>query len=158
MKVNIEIKGIEELDRLLDQLSEHADHMQPVMDEAGNYLQNIIEESFESGRSPDGETWSPLADSTLIQKTKDGSPQSMGKLLYDEGTLSESIGYEANNEGLTVGVNAYSKGGYPYPVVHQFGSEDGKIPARPFMPIDNDGELYEDIQEELITLITEFLT
>lgn len=157
MNVTIKLTGTEELDRALEKLSQRANNMQPVMSEMGNYLQNSMEESFESGRAPYGEVWSPLADSTLIQKNKDGSMQSMGKLLYAEGTLFESIAFEASSRELVIGVNAYSDKGYPYPVVHQFGSEDGKIPARPFMPIDGDGKIYDDVKEELIDLLKDYI-
>lgn len=157
MNVTIELNGDKELDRLLEQIARRAKDMQPVMSEAGNYLKNIMEESFDSGRAPDGEVWSPLADSTLNQKHKDGSMHSMGKLLYAEGTLFDSIDYDATSNDLIIGVNAYSDKGYPYPVVHQFGSEDGKIPARPFMPIDGDGKLYDDVKEELIDLLKDYI-
>lgn len=157
MNVTIEITGADELNKLFSKIIKRVKDMQPVMDSAGEYLRNTIEESFASGRSADGEVWSPLADSTLNQKHKDGSMQSMGKLLYAEGTLFESIDYEATSHDLTVGVNAYSDGDYPYPVVHQFGSKDGKTPARPFMPINSDGELYDNVKEELIDLLKDFL-
>ncbi len=157
MKITIKATGTEEIEALFEKISRRAAHMQPAMDEVGNYLQNIIEESFESGRSPDGEVWSPLADSTLIKKSKDGKPVSMGKLLYEEGTLFESITYEADSDSMAVGVNAYSKGDYPYPVVHQFGSKDGKTPARRFMPIDSNGELDDGVKEEILDLLEDFL-
>ncbi len=157
MTVNVELTGSKELDDALEQILKRAKDMQPVMGEMGNYLQNTIEESFESGRAADGEVWSPLADSTLTQKNKDGSMQSMGKLLYADGTLFESIGYDASSNELAIGVNAYSDKGYPYPVVHHFGSEDGKTPARPFMPFDSNGELYDDVKEELIDLLKDWI-
>lgn len=156
MKTSIEVTGIEDIEAAMEQIVRRAKRMQPVMEEMGNYLENVIDKSFESGRAPDGEVWSPLADSTLIQKTKDGKPVSMGKLLYDEGTLRESIASEADSDSMAVGVNAYSKDGYPYPAVHQFGSEDGKTPARRFMPIDSDGELDGEVKEELLELLTDF--
>ena len=156
--IDIQVTGIGEVEALLDRIAAKAKNMRPVMSEIGNYFQNTIEESFETGRAPDGETWSPLADSTLLQKNKDGSMQSMGKLLYDEGTLFESIGYEASSTDVVAGVNAYSKDGYPYPLVHLFGSKDGKIPARKFMPIDGDGELDEGAKEEAIELLIDYIS
>jgi len=152
MKVNIKVTGIEEIEALLEKIAKRGQDFQPALDKAGTFVENIITLSFEDERSPDGEEWSPLADSTLVKKEKAGN----SKKLYDEGTLFESIAHEADSNSLTVGVYADSKG-YLYPVVHQFGSKDGKIPARPFMPIDNDGELYGDVKEELIDLLKDFL-
>ncbi|MDA3946160.1 MAG: hypothetical protein PF439_05730 [Helicobacteraceae bacterium] len=63
----------------------------------------------------------------------------MGKLLYDEGTLRESIGHDADSKGVSVGVNAYCPDCYPYQIVQNFGSKDGKLPARRFIPTDSDG-------------------
>lgn len=153
MNVTIDLTGTEELDKLFAKIIKRVKNMQPVMSEAGNYLQNIIEESFDAERSPDGEAWTPLASSTLIEKNKKGSK----KILYDEGTLFESIAHEATSRDLTVGVNAYSDEGYPYPVVHQFGSKDGKTPARQFMPVNSEGELYSEVKEELVDLLKDFL-
>lgn len=153
MNVTIELTGTAEIDKLFAKIIKRAKNMQPVMSEVGNYLQNTIEESFDGEHAPDGEAWTPLASSTLIQKNKKGSK----RMLYDDGTLFESIGYEATSHDLTIGVNAYSDSRYPYPIVHQFGSVDGKIPARAFMPINGDGELYGNVKEELIDLLKDFL-
>ena len=38
--------------------------------------------------------------------------QKTAKLLYDEGTLRESIASEADSDSMAVGVNAYSEDGY----------------------------------------------
>lgn len=42
-------------------------------------------------------------------------------------------------------------------MVHQFGTEDGSVPARRFMPIDSDGKLDEGVKEEILDLLEEFL-
>lgn len=158
MRPAVEMKGNEEVEALLQQLAQRAQEMRPAMEEIGNYLQNVIEESFESGRAPDGTVWTPLADSTLDRKHRDGGMQSMGKLLYEEGTLFEGIGYDADGSSVAVGVNAYSKEGYPYPVVLNFGTEDGKLPARRFMPFDENGELDDNVREEVVDLLVDFLS
>ncbi|NVJ54662.1 MAG: hypothetical protein HWD90_13315 [Campylobacteraceae bacterium] len=38
-----------------------------------------------------------------------------------------------------------------------FGSEDRTIVARPYLPIDENGKLYNGVEEELIEIIEEYL-
>jgi phage gpG-like protein len=48
--------------------------------------------------------------------------------------------------------------------VHQFGTtkagraKNTTIPERPFMPIDEDGNVYEEVKEELLELLEEYLS
>jgi phage gpG-like protein len=95
-----------------------------------------------------------LAESTKKYKARHGG----SKILQSrDRNLRESTGYHADNDSVIVGVNAYSSKGYPYPIVHQFGSEDGKIVARPFMPITHDGELYDNVKVEVLDILLEYL-
>jgi len=55
-------------------------------------------------------------------------------ILQDTGALKKSIAATTvGRNGFVVYTKLHSKDGYYYPAVHQFGSLDGKIPARPFM-------------------------
>lgn len=147
------IGAIEQLHRKIGNLSEP-------MGDIGNYLMNMTEESFDNERSPDGEAWHPLAESTLRFKAKYGGH----KILQSKDrNLRESITNEATDSSVMVGVNAYSADGYPYPIVHQFGTDKAgrsksvRIEARPFFPITQDGELYDNVKVEVLEIIMGYL-
>jgi phage gpG-like protein len=154
VNVEIKIQGIEKIDEMLEKIVKKAGDLEPVLHAIGGGMVGNIHYSFDNEQSPDGEAWDPLADSTLLDKSKHGKRSVM---LQRDMDLYNSIGFFADGDSLAVGVNAYSKGDYPYPVVHQFGSKDGKIPARRFMPIDSDGELDDGVKEEILDLLEDFL-
>lgn len=151
--IQIDVQSADVLGAIEQMHRKIADMSQPMSD-IGNYLMNITEESFDNERSPEGDAWHPLAESTRAYKAKYGG----NKILQSKDhNLRESITHDATDSSVMVGVNAYSSDGYPYPVVHQFGTEDGKIPARPFFPITQDGELYDDVKVEVLEIIMGYL-
>jgi len=161
MKVNIELQGVEQLEEALDTLVLKAQDLTPVFHDLGNTLTQGIEESFDNERSFDGTSWEALKPSTIAYKAKHGG----SKILQSrDSNLYESIAYDASSNSLMVGVNAYSEGGYPYPLVHQFGTKKAgrdkntEIVARPFMPIGENGEIYSEVKVELLALLKEYLT
>ncbi len=152
--INIQVTGADQVDHAIAQLLHKMQNLQKPFGAVGAYLMNIMEESFDSETSPDGHAWHPLADSTKAYKAKHGG----SKILQSSGrNLRESTGYNADDTSMIVGVNAYSKDRYPYPIVHQFGTEDGKIEARPFMPITRDGELYDNVNVEVLDILLGYL-
>lgn len=153
-RVDIELHS-EELDRLLDRLERNLKRPVQAMRRIGNYLQNVTEEAFETQSSPGGDPWTPLSQRTVTGKIQRHGDER--KMLWDEGTTQRSLTYDADNEGVAIGVNAYSADGYPYPIVQQFGTEDGVIEARPFLPIDPDGNLDEDVENEVVEILKEVL-
>ena len=152
--INIKVTGADQVDHAIADLLHKMQNLQKPFSAVGSYLTNIMEESFDSETSPDGHAWHPLADSTKAYKEKYGG----NKILQSSGrNLRESTGYSADDTSVVVGVNAYSKDRYPYPIVHQFGTEDGKIEARPFMPITSDGELYDNVNVEVLEILLGYL-
>lgn len=152
--INIQVTGADQVDHAIAQLLHKMQNLQKPFGAVGAYLTNIMEESFDSETSPDGHAWHPLADSTKAYKAKHGG----SKILQSSGrNLRESTGYNADDMSVIVGVNAYSKDRYPYPIVHQFGTEDGEIKARPFMPITRDGELYDNVNVEVLDILLGYL-
>ncbi|MDD2267030.1 phage virion morphogenesis protein [Sulfuricurvum sp.] len=152
--ISIEITGDDKINHALAELLHKVQNLENPFNSVGSYLTNIIEESFDSETSPDGHAWHPLADSTKAYKEKHGE----NKILQSKDrNTRESTGYSADSDSMIVGVNAYSKDRYPYPIVHQFGTEDGKVPARPFMPITHDGELYDNVKVEVLDILLGYL-
>lgn len=152
--ISIQVTGADQVDNAIAQLLHKMQNLQKPFSAVGSYLTNIMEESFDSETSPDGHAWHPLADSTKAYKEKYGG----SKILQSKDrNTRESTGYSADDTSVIVGVNAYSKDRYPYPIVHQFGTEDGKIEARPFMPITSDGELYDNAKIEVLDILLGYL-
>ena len=159
MENGVKVENLEEVQQMLAELAERLEDLRPALLEAAQVIQNSTEEAFESGVSPWGKTWTPLASSTLDAKGASAlNPLSTGKMLYESGRLRESlyisVGMDARS--VEVGVNAHAKG-YPYPAVHQFGTRDAKVPARPFLPMDSSGELERGVSEEILEAFQEYL-
>jgi phage virion morphogenesis protein len=93
----------------------------------GQELVESTENRFQTKTTPSGTPWAENAPSTIKRKGKD-SP------LVDTGIFSRSFLYQVEDTTLTVGTN-YLSGPIPGigAAVHQFGSRNGKIPARPFL-------------------------
>lgn len=157
--IQIEIQN-KDVNELIEKLRNKLGDLRKPMEQIGSFLQNITEESFDNERSPDGHTWHPLADSTKAYKAKYGGH----KILQSkDSNLRESITCEADSDSVIVGVNAYSNKGVPYPIIHQFGTQnagrnkDLEIKARPFLPIDDDEELYDNVKVEVLDILLGYL-
>lgn len=85
--------------------------------------------------------WPPLADKTIKRKLRQGRHKSAGgiKILIDTGQLINNITYKVYNAfSAAVGVmkGTFTKEGESLTniaAVHEFGSRDGRIPARPYL-------------------------
>ena len=150
MKVNINVQGLNDVQQALHTLKNKAKDTTPLMAELSNHLYNVVEKSFENQTSPAGESWSPIKQA--LRQKKDGST----KILYKTGDMQNSLSTEHSSTKAAIGLNAISNG-YPYPLVHQFGTIDGKIQARPFMPIKNDGSIYENTSKEIVEIIEDYI-
>lgn len=158
-EVHIQI-DTSELDGLLRKLSDRIGS-DAMFQEVGNLVLNTTERAFELERSPDGTAWMPLKTSTVLEKTRRyGSAK---KRLWAEGDMQGSLTMGADQSGAVVGLNAYTADGYPYPIVHQFGTNRAgrngsvSIPARPFLPITSSGDLMPNVKEEIADVLKEML-
>ena len=114
----------DEAKALLDRVRREAEDATPMFREIGASLVENIRLGFAEGRSPWGEKWAK-------PKGRDGQP------LIDTGLLRNSFSYRATKTGVAVGTNRrFSPKATA--AVHQFGTRDGRLPARPFMPIRGD--------------------
>ncbi|WP_455756489.1 phage virion morphogenesis protein [Sulfurimonas sp.] len=138
--MQIETIGLDDIRDDLKAIEDKTEDIKPLLKELANHLTNTIEESFEDETSPDGTKWTPI-------KFRKGD-HSPSKILYDHGHMQNSLHSRVYKQSLTIGVNATADG-YQYPLVHQFGTKDKKIEARPFMPIKLDGSLYDNTEKEL---------
>ena len=139
-RIDIELKGLGEVQRRLDRLAERLDDPTPVFQEIGAELVDSTVKRFDTFEGPDGRPWPPLAEKTRRSKRKHKS-----KPLTLEGDLRDSFSAEADRAGLVVGTDR------PYAATHQFGREESNIPARPFLGLsDADLALIDDLLREYL--------
>lgn len=138
------------LARLADIAKHYAD-LSPAMLAIGEYLTESTKERFSTGISPDGAAWKPNAPATIAdihrriinsgkskkRFAKAASATANKKPLIDSGLLQDTIRYQLVNggNGVEIGTDRFAGEWEGGASVHQFGSLDGKIPARPFLGI-----------------------
>lgn len=147
MQIKIEAKNIDKIQKELWKLQKRTKDLSSVMTDIAEHLYTITDESFDNETAPDGTPWEDLKPATWRYKKTD-------KILYEEGTLRGSLYIWSSDSEARIGVNATSKG-YPYPIVHQFGSKH--VPARPFLPIDSEGNMYKEVVNEILNMLVEYL-
>jgi len=136
-----------ELNKLLKELKAKGKNFSPLTAEIASYLYTATDENFDNESAFDGTPWQRLKDATVAAKGH-------SKKLHNSGKMRESLTQDSDAGQAVVGLNAYEKG-YPYPAVHQFSSD--KTPARPFLPFDEDKQLYSKAEEQIIKLVREFV-
>ncbi len=156
--MSIEVQGLESIQAKLGALNEHFSTRQTRirLRTIGNMFKNVIDESFESERSPFGEKWAPLTIKT--QQAKQRRAES-SKILRASGLLSDTWLVDVEDDGVTISGNARSSKGYAYGKAHHYGSKHLKI--RRFFPVDNNGKieprLFKTIDDYLNNHITNIL-
>ena len=144
MHIAIEVQGISEAIAHLQKIGKTAKNLTPLHRHIGNILQNSIEQSFESEASPFGKSWIP-------------SKKTEGKTLTKSGDLSGGFTTDADSTGVSVGTNLV------YAAIHQFGGQAGRkrsvtLPARPFLPVSNSGELEKGVRAEIMEYLAKKLS
>lgn len=119
----------------------------------GEHVAETTRQRFVAGTAPDGSRWAPNAESTYLgmlgarDLRQDGRLNARGarrmankRPLVDSGLLAEQIVWQLLPGGVEIGTNRFA-GQWPGgAAVHQFGSRDGRIPARPFLGLSAEDE------------------
>lgn len=122
----------------------------------GELLAESTRQRFETGTAPDGSRWAANAENTYLGllgkkdvRNKDGRIAASGikkvmgkKPLVASGQLAGSIRHQLlpGGTGVEVGTNRFADAWDGGAAVHQFGSRDGRIPARPFLGLSDADE------------------
>jgi phage virion morphogenesis protein len=169
----IEVKD-EEVRKLLSKLASRAGGLQPVLQVIGEGIIERTKRRFETSTGPDGVKWQANSAVTLAMLSKrlsghkgkvkkDGSLNAAGQRAYankkpliDSGELRRQFTLAASASSVTVGNTLQ------YAAIHQFGGKAGRghkvtIPARPFLPVRQDGTLYPDEQATVLAALNHFL-
>lgn len=163
-----------ELKAQLNALAQRSANMQAVLQTVGTKILERTRRRFETSTGPDGTRWKANSAATLSmlaarigsaksKRKKDGSLNARGqrefankKPLIDSGTLMQQIIAHVNGNSLTVSSSM------AYSAIHQFGGRAGRghkvtIPARPYLPIHQDGTLYPQEQAEILQELNAYL-
>lgn len=133
-----------ELERVLHNAANHLTHTAPLMRDISRALLSETMMNFQFGGRP---AWAGLSPVTLARRAHGG-----GAILQDSGLLKKSINASHTDDTATVGSNS------EYAATHQFGAKQGEfgrsdrntplpwgdIPARPFIPMDKNGDISYD--------------
>lgn len=168
----IQVKDQQVLD-VLQKLQKRMGNLQPAFSALGNDMTARVHRRFDTSTGPDGSAWKPLSASTLDGYVgsfgkglfkKDGGLNKKGAnrlasrkpLIGESGDLSRQIVPTATSSSLTISSSPV------YAAIHQFGGQAGRglkvtIPARPFMPVQINGDLYPSEQRLVLDTLQEFL-
>lgn len=129
---------IEALERLRARAG--AAGLRPALALCAEYMVESTKRRFASSSAPDGSAWAANAPATLERKRG-------GRPLVQSGQLARSIRWQYAGDGVEIGTDRFASEWRGGAAVHQFGSRDGRIPARPFL-----GFSHDDVQalEEII--------
>lgn len=133
--------------RLFDRVVAAVNNPERAMRSMSLDLRSLVHGTFRSETDPWGTAWPPHSPTTLAERKRKGI---LGRKLLVERAGPQSLfgSIAAENTASTATVTA---GGNEnnFPEVHQFGNPDNlawgqalaPIPARPFMPIDESGNV-----------------
>lgn len=132
-------KVIFQIDHLLKQNA----NLSTAIDKIGDALLTNIQSAFSKESSPWGGAWAALKPITIERRKKKGT---CCKKLQDTLALYNSFEKTVDNKSAKVST------GIVYSATHQFGR--GRIPARPFMPLDSSGVLLPvDLTKQILDIL-----
>jgi phage virion morphogenesis protein len=128
MLIDINVKMAEVKARLRNLQTRLADTRTP-LSQISIWLFKSVQKNFDE-QSADGKAWAPLAPATLYQKLHRRRRRSASPMiLQDTGRLKGSVHMAVGNDYASASTNM------PYAPHQNFGTKNGRIPARAFMLI-----------------------
>ncbi len=162
------------IEAALGRLTRSASDLRPAMRDMGGLLEKETDDNFRTQGRP---SWKPLASATILNrimgKDREGKRKGLASvfkkngdlrqstqrklegglsILQDTGVLRKSIRAHADRDTVTIGSVL------EYAAIHQFGSMAGRnrhvrIPARPFIPVDAEGNLSPEVERGVLATI-----
>jgi phage gpG-like protein len=160
----------------LNRLADAAVNLTPVLQALGEQMARDTKLRFDSSSGPDGKPWAPNTEATLARYLA----KSSGNYKKSGGLSAKGAARLANKKPLigstprplsttihnNVSGNTLVIGSpMPYAAMQQFGGLKsqfpwlwGNIPARPFLPVTQDGKLYPAEQARIVAMLQSFLS
>ena len=142
----------------LQRLAGKVKNATPVMQDISRALVNITEDAFAAETSPFGQKWPALSENYVERpRKKGGRGGDAAPILQRSGQLAGSLHGVATATTATVGVSKI------YAAIHQFGGTPGMLPGpaavpkRPYLPIDQAGNLAPTAQREILAILADYL-
>lgn len=170
--ITIAVKNTAVIDGL-GRLAQRVNDMQPVLQSIGERAVERVKVRFETSTAPDGSPWKPNSAVTLSLisarlgksfRKKGGDLNAKGErrlagkkpLIGDSRHLSTQIVAMADASSLTLISTPI------YAAIQHFGGQAGRnkkvtIPARPFMPVQANGDLYPSEQALILADLNDYL-
>ena len=166
------------LSAALASLAERVSNLGPCLKEIGEDVAERATARFSTSTGPDGQRWKANAMATInayiasrggfgkrgINKKGQGLAISKKPLIATRG-LSRSISYQLINggKGVEIGTNRFADKIDSGAAIHQFGGQAGRgkkttIPARPFLPIQQNGEIYPEEKAQIFAILNRYLS
>lgn len=173
MSFTIEVHNTE-ITAAFNRLIQAGEDLSPVLRMIGEDIVTRAKQRFDTSTAPDGTPWAVNSDTTLRAMlhgsgknfTKKGKLSARGikslvgkkPLIGESGDLKRQINY------LVTGNSVMITSSPVYAAMQQFGGKKsqfpklwGDIPARPFLPVTQSGQLYPDEKRDIIAVINQHL-
>lgn len=178
--INIEIKD-QAVTTLLSRLAERMANLLPAMQDIGEALSEGTKQRFGQSADWDGHAWAKNSQTTVSMYlgttkgnykkngslSKKGAARSGRKkpLIGETRSLSTTIDYQASKDRVTIGSPMEYAGTHQFGAKRgAFGSHNGRpipwgdIPARPFLPLDDSGNLPTAASRMVHDILSAYLT
>ena len=126
----------------------------PLMKEIASFIADEAIKAIKTETSPDGTKFAPLSTRYAARKAKDKKTTKTG-VLQQQGNLLDSIAAQSTEDTAIIKTNR-PVGSFDLGSIHQFGAPRRNIPARPFFPITDDGDLLPEAQAEIEGLVSDW--
>jgi len=137
--------GTAKQEAMLRAMNQRLADLTPAMRECAEATKLLIDDCFRKERDPWGKPWAPLEQSTIEHRRTGKNKRATSiKILTDTATLRASIGALPEMRALVFGTvfethrnPKTGELGAGYAAAHQYGTRNGRIPRRAFLPVTN---------------------
>lgn len=139
MTVAVVVKGMDRELALVESMMERLRDLTPVMAGRAQAFETMIQKDvFGRERDPWDIPWKPLSEDRIKERLKRHKSREGIKILTDLGEMKSSVFAKATKQGMVFGASDAEKKVNP----HLFGVNKAghRLPPRPFLPVDKEGE------------------
>lgn len=146
----------DDLQRVLNQAARQVSNTHPLMRTISAQLLSQTQQNFRAQGRP---KWSALSGETIKNYERLGI--STAGLLRRSNSLYNSIQTHSDMSSASISAGGGNQSG-AYAAIHQFGGKAGRgrnvrIPARPYLPIDKDGNLQDEAADGVHQVLMAYL-